>query len=53
MWFSPSGMKSLQLSAYLQPGPALIFFTPKNPLWDQADFYSMVGVLLLYVKSYL
>ncbi|KAL3274082.1 hypothetical protein HHI36_015500 [Cryptolaemus montrouzieri] len=41
-WISPSGSKSLSLASHLQPGPALILFTPKNPLASHNDFYSML-----------
>lgn len=37
-------MKSRQMSSYLQPGPALILFTPRNPLWEHTDIYSMVSL---------
>lgn len=41
-WISPSGSKSISLSSYLQPGPALILFTPRNPLATHSDYYSML-----------
>ncbi|XP_044758505.1 thioredoxin domain-containing protein 11 [Coccinella septempunctata] len=41
-WISPSGSKSMSLSHYLQPGPALILFTPRNPIVIHNDFYSML-----------
>lgn len=43
MWVSPSGVKSQQLSMYLQPGPALVLFTPRNPLISFTDYYGLVS----------
>lgn len=42
MWISPTGSKSLALSTYLQPGPALILFTPRNPLEPFVDYYDLL-----------
>lgn len=42
-WASPSGSKSTQLRSFVNKGPVLILFTPRN-LYDEAnDAYAMVG----------
>lgn len=41
-WVSPLGTKSQQLSMYLQPGPTLILFTPRNPLANSVDYYDLL-----------
>ncbi|EFA08737.2 thioredoxin domain-containing protein 11 [Tribolium castaneum] len=41
-WVSPTGMKSLSLSNFMQPGPTLILFTPRNPLLQQTDHFDML-----------
>ncbi|XP_044252727.1 thioredoxin domain-containing protein 11 [Tribolium madens] len=41
-WAAPTGMKSLSLSNFMQPGPTLILFTPKNPLLQQIDHFDML-----------
>lgn len=43
VWASLPGGKSLSLSNYIQPGPALILFTPRNPLYNQVDYYNAVS----------
>lgn len=40
LWAVPSGTKSQYLASYVQPGPALILFTPRNPLYDAVDYYT-------------
>lgn len=42
-WVSPVGTKSQQLSLYVQPGPTLVLFTPRNPLASSVDYYDLVG----------
>lgn len=42
VWFTPSGSKSLALSSFLYPGPALILFTPRNPLDSFVDYYDLL-----------
>ncbi|KAK9708828.1 Thioredoxin [Popillia japonica] len=54
VWASPTGSKSQQLANYIQPGPALILFTPRNPLFDSVDYYDMlheVALLYYYCKN--
>ncbi|KAJ8979979.1 hypothetical protein NQ317_013728 [Molorchus minor] len=41
-WVAPTGSKSTLLSKSLQPGPALILFTPNNPLHLHTDYYNML-----------
>ena len=41
-WVTPTGMKSVTLATFMQPGPTLILFTPKNPLVRENDYYDMV-----------
>lgn len=41
-WITPLGSKSLTLSAFLHPGPALILFTPRNPLNFFVDYYDLL-----------
>jgi hypothetical protein len=41
-WVAPTGMKSLTLASFVQPGPTLILFTPKNPLFQRVDYYDML-----------
>lgn len=55
IWASPTGAKSQQLSNLMRSGPALILFTPRNPLYDSIDYYDMVRewimvILLLDLK---
>lgn len=47
VWASPPGGKSQSLSNYLQPGPALILFTPRNPLYSNLDYYTVVSTVVL------
>ncbi|KAF5283521.1 hypothetical protein FQA39_LY17336 [Lamprigera yunnana] len=42
MWITPMGSKSMSMSSYIQPGPALILFTPRNPLHFSNDYYNML-----------
>lgn len=43
-WVAPSGSKSTQLRSFVNKGPVLILFTPRN-LYDEAnDAYAMVGI---------
>ncbi|GJQ80005.1 hypothetical protein Trydic_g9478 [Trypoxylus dichotomus] len=54
IWASPTGTKSQQLSNYIQPGPALILFTPRNPLFNSIDYYDMLheaGLQYYYCKN--
>ncbi|RZC27651.1 thioredoxin domain-containing protein 11 [Asbolus verrucosus] len=41
-WITPTGTKSLTLADFVQPGPTLILFTPKNPLLQDIDYYNML-----------
>ncbi|XP_063903866.1 uncharacterized protein LOC135123281 isoform X2 [Zophobas morio] len=41
-WVTPTGMKSVTLATFMQPGPTLILFTPKNPLVRENDYYDML-----------
>lgn len=43
VWASPQGTKTNYLSVYMQPGPALILFTPRNPLLEHINYYSAVS----------
>lgn len=43
MWISPTGSKGQQLSSYIQSDPAIILFTPRNPLMQFVDYYDMVS----------
>ncbi|XP_066140168.1 thioredoxin domain-containing protein 11 [Euwallacea fornicatus] len=50
-WAAPSGTKSLLLSEHLQAGPALILFTPRNPLHSSYDYYIMLQELAQEYKN--
>lgn len=43
-WFIPTGSKSTTFSNFIIPGPTLILFTPKNPLFGN-DFYNTLREL--------
>lgn len=40
-WVSPVGSKSTVLFSYIQGGPTMVLFTPKNPLVQAVDYYQM------------
>nr|XP_022917657.1 thioredoxin domain-containing protein 11 [Onthophagus taurus]XP_022917658.1 thioredoxin domain-containing protein 11 [Onthophagus taurus] len=46
-WASPHGQKSTLLSKYLQPGPALILFTPRMILYETNYYYLLIREIAL------
>ncbi|XP_015608172.1 thioredoxin domain-containing protein 11 isoform X2 [Cephus cinctus] len=42
LWLQPPGSKSVTLAPYLRDGPALILFTPRNPLHLQNYNYNLI-----------
>lgn len=40
-WVSPVGSKSTVLLSYIQSGPTMVLFTPRNPLVETVDYYQM------------
>ncbi|XP_060521749.1 thioredoxin domain-containing protein 11 [Cylas formicarius] len=41
-WIFPTNTKSKMLSNQLQSGPAMVMFTPNNPLHGSSDYYDML-----------
>ncbi|XP_049800865.1 thioredoxin domain-containing protein 11 [Schistocerca nitens] len=42
VWLSPPGVKSLTLSPFVEDGPVLILFTPRNPLQPHNYYYDLL-----------
>ncbi|XP_047109464.1 thioredoxin domain-containing protein 11 isoform X3 [Schistocerca piceifrons] len=42
VWLSPPGVKSLTLSPFVEDGPVLILFAPRNPLQPHNYYYDLL-----------
>ncbi|XP_071442293.1 thioredoxin domain-containing protein 11 [Hetaerina americana] len=47
IWVSPPGVKSNTLSHFVDKGPVLFLFTPRNPFWEDNPNFSMLREVAL------
>ncbi|KAG8236018.1 hypothetical protein J437_LFUL015969, partial [Ladona fulva] len=47
IWVSPPGVKSNTLSQFVDKGPVLFLFTPRNPFWEENLTFNMLREIAL------
>jgi hypothetical protein len=45
VWVTLPGTKSMSLAPYIEEGPALLMFTPRNPFFDNTPYFELVSFL--------